>query len=220
MLPQWPHVLPFPPSCASGSRTTLPWGDGGPSSWAPCLVQSLGWRQSPHCGGVSAGAGSPPASAASSKGRHRLSTARPCHPSVPLALGSLLMLQDSLASPLCFPPSPDTSCFFLLGQNSPAPDGRWALQGLCLIPRMTDRTPWVRGSLLAPCPSTAGALLTCPCPQHSCSLCQPQPGVEVSVQHPSMAAPPHPHWGLRAAVPLPCVPLGMLDRWGKELEYL
>lgn len=171
--------LPLPPSALSlsglQSRTALSWGGRGiwPSGSVPgpraygagAAGASDHTAARPVLGAAGCGAGVLPAFPASSKGRCRFSTARPCPPLVPLAPHAPPLTPGQPGIPPLLPRLPKHP-LLLLGQNSPAPHGCWALQGLCLIPMMTENRPRGQGpATWPPCPAgqaRAGALLAWP----------------------------------------------------------
>lgn len=141
------------PHGALGAGLRIPGGTGDPAVWLRARSQSLGGQRAP-CGRARAGGSGVrgwllPASPASSKRRRRFSPARPCTPSVPRAPRAPPLAPGQPGIPPLLPGLPKHP-LLLLGQNSPAPNGCWALQGLCLIPMTTENGPWGRGAATRP----------------------------------------------------------------------
>lgn len=117
-----------------------------------------------------------------SKGGGGLGTREPSPLSASVLLYSALPVQPPTVSL----PSPP----FLLSQNSPAPSGCWALQGLCLIPMIEKGRGGGRGAAAVPCCDPAAAHITVPRP---CSI-RPAPLLPAlkcpTSPHPRLAAPP------------------------------
>ncbi|KAM6245609.1 mitochondrial dicarboxylate carrier isoform 1-T1 [Porphyrio hochstetteri] len=134
-------LSPVPLGCAvwGGTHTGI-W----PSGSLPGH-QTQGWGACSPCAHAAAGLARSPASPVTQLWCDKAPSSHPASGPV-----SSAATPSAASRP---PTHPASAC-----QNSPAPDGCWALQGSCLIPMMTAQSLWARGSRSPPAQVQAGAL--------------------------------------------------------------